>query len=454
MLTPALFLTMSLLGTPNAVAQAVVADLEQVPEVERATTRYLCYGVAEEFIAASYVLNAVSRGKIIVKPVHVRAKIVRLNLASYANLREENSVAELRNAWEWLVAEDPYFHLTTQVALADGKVKTVTVDGGWIDRATSEKMRVLSGSAGAVLRADFFVSRVSEAVDYYRFAGVPGKEADLFAKLGVKVEDLNALAADSAANLLISKVTDKPRRIKHLPGPLGGIWFTKDVEKVSPDRDPIRNPIDFEGPVGKQKFNFDATEVFAMKPNGFWLLALFNAKGELQNSVPDKIAKDTTSHSGVLQPLISCIRCHELHGGSAGLQPFSDDQYPLISGEAAILKSYVPDVAIRVAETYNPMRLTKEQSRDREDYEDAVVEATGVSTKAAAEALSKSYFWYVERPVTRKIAALECGLSEEQFVEKMAVSTDPVVLALRAGREVKRASFESSFQEIMLRRGP
>jgi len=463
------FAAVAIAETPLAVAaRTALADLEAQPAATRAHVRYLLLNdQAEERIretvAISYLLNAISRSRSIARPQEIASgKLLRVDLAAYANPREPATLQEILAAWEKLVEVDPYFHLRTQVVAppvarankdarqtSAAKVVTTTVDAGWISLEVAARLKSASGSAGAVLRGDYFIARAAQAPHYYQLAGVPRTEGELLARLGVDRQAIDRLAADAAANLFISRVTTKPRRLIRLPGPLGGTWLTRDVEVETPDRDPLRNPIDFTGPAGAQRLRYDASEWFAQKENKFWVTAVFDAAGHRQDAVKDTIAKDSLAHDGIVRPLVSCIRCHELGGGQAGMQPFTDDQFPLLSGEAAILRSYLPQVAQRVAELYDPVRLAREQTRDREDYSAAVLQATGVSPREAAEALVRTYSDFVDRPVTRAVAARECGLHEPQFLIATRHATDPAILALRAGGEIRRTSYEASFPELM-----
>lgn len=447
-----LLAALALAVTPAEATQAALADVQSLAPEHRGQMRYLVCETKDQQTAVAYVCNAISRSRIITTPKVVAGGLVRIDLAAYANQRDSRTYHELHAAWERLAADDPYFHIKTQVAISGQKeAKTVTVDGGWIGAAEAAALRQASASAGAVLRADYFIARVA-AEDYYAWAGVPQKQGDFLNGLGVDKSVIEKLAADTAANLFRSNITHKPRRVVRLPGPQGSVWLTLDVDGESPDRDPIRNPVDVDGPAGKQRFNFQASEIFYTRPNGFWGVALYAANGERQASVPDKIAKDSESQDGIVQPLISCIRCHEAHG-KAGLQPFTDDQHPLLTGEAAILKSYLPEVAQRVGELYDPAKLNREIDRDREDYEAAVKEACGCTTAEAAQSLAATFARYAYADVSRETAADECGFVVDRFVALTAGSTDPITLALRAGKKVTRKAFEASYSDIMQRVG-
>ncbi|HEY5312266.1 MAG TPA: hypothetical protein VIK18_07090, partial [Pirellulales bacterium] len=319
--------------TPAEAVRAAVADIESLPAAVRGQTRYLQLTAADEpgrvrqAKALSFLLNSISRVRPLALPVRMEAagRLVRVDLASYADFKQPSTYRELFGGWEKLAETDPYFHLRTQVLVGgqasvvsgpssvvsgerqrtkDNGPRTVTTDGGWVDLGAAARLKQMSTSFGAVLRADYFVARVAGG-DYYAWAGVPAKEDDFFRQFGVDAVVLGGLAADSAANLLRSGVTRKPRRIIQRPGAFGGVWQSKDVDAESPDRDPLRNPVDIDlGKGATQKFNFQASEVFALGANRLWRVAVFDAAGNRTETVADKVAKDFAG-DGIIRPMLT-----------------------------------------------------------------------------------------------------------------------------------------------------
>jgi len=467
-------------ASPAEAAQAALADAAKVDPARVKQTRWLTLANVPEaarddtITAVNYALNAVSRSRLISTPELVGDDLLRLDLASYADLKNPTSYADVFRAWENLAVQDPYFHLQTQVAVAPASTKSkaaqpagtktaivkdaagntvaatvakVTTDGGWVGIDTTAKLRETTTSVGAVLRADWFVAQVLSPGPYYEWSGVPTKETEFLTALGVNLEDINRLAADSAANLFRSGVTGKPRRVVFRPSPIGGVWITQDVGKETPDKDPLRVPINYNG----LKYQFDASEIFYSRPNGMWGTALYDAKGERQNAVPPNIATDHSAPPGhqELVPLVSCIRCHELNGGSAGLQPFTDEQTKLPTLDATLSD---PQVTTRVAELYDARRLGREMDRAQEDYARAVDAATGLETKEATQAVSAVFGRQVYESVTLGVAAADVGIDDPaEYAGTLNGTADPVLLALQAGRKVNRRSWEASFQESALR---
>jgi hypothetical protein len=434
---------------PAEAVRLALADATALSHEARQQTRYaMLTGKSDierhqQLAVMSFLFNSVSRARAIAVPTMTAdGWLVRIDLAVYSDLRRPETYKELFVAWEKLVKDDPYFHIRTQVA-ANGKISDVTTDGGWVDLSAAQRLRELTGSFGAVLRVDYLVATIGGPA-YYEWAGIPATEAEFFKLFGVEPAIVANLAADSTANLMRSGVTRKPRRIIERPGPLGSVFQTKDVDAETPDRDPFRNPIN----VKDQKFNFQASEFFAMGANKLWRVALYDAAGKRQDTVPDKVAKDFAG-DGIISPMVTCFRCHERNGGRGGLQPFYDDQTDLIAHVG--LNSYLPEVAQRIGETYDPARLNIAVLRSREDYTAAVALACdGLTPAEVTEALVAMYSGYLDEPVSRERAAEELALDVSVLPEALAPSRDVITLAVRAGKRVNRAAWTSAFGDAAL----
>ncbi len=445
MVATVIAVTLLLGSTPASEVAAVLADLRTLPPTVQQHTRYLSvYNVPAEdrddvLAAVSYTLNTlntVSRSPVIVRPQWVDgSSLIRWSLLAYAPWADD--LLEFSAAYETLVSEDPYWHLRTEVIdLSTGKQRTVFTDGGWVGLEAAAALRVATGSGGAVLRADWFVSKVAAPPHYHAFAGVPSSRQEFFKRLGIDLKTIDALAADEGANLFRSGVTKKVRRLVRRQGPLGGVWETFDVATSTPERDPFRNLFDF---------TYDAGEHIAAKANGMHLFALYDSKGKRADSVPDVIAKDDSDPhgDGVLIPMISCIRCHV---GCDGLHGFVNDQRRLLDAGVR-LATDTPERAYRLEQFYQAKRLDRQLPRDREDYAAAVKEATGLGTDEAASSLARIYRRQVFDPVTPAAACRELCCDDLRL---LAASNDPVLLALITGLGVQRKQWEASFGEAAL----
>ncbi len=376
--------TVAVAETPPAAARAALADLQTQPAERRANLRYLVVEQPEQVVAVNYALNAVSRSRLIVRAEAAGAHLLRIDLAALANPRDATTLAELRAAWEKMVAIDPYFHLRTQVVapqvLSSGtvsrvgkqpasaqpsRVLTVTVDGGWIPADVAHDLRVAALSAGAVLRSDFFVAHATTAPLYYDFAGIPSTESAAARATGRRSRHGRSPGGRHRGKSVYLASHQQAAATGAFAGSAGGHVVQPRHRSRDAGSRPAAQPGELPRRRRAQALRYDASEWFAQKENRFWLTAVYDARGQRQDAVKDVIAKDTLAHDGVVRPLISCVRCHELNGGSAGMQPIADDQYPLLTGEAAVLRSFVPEVARRVAELYDPARLARDQARSR-----------------------------------------------------------------------------------------
>ena len=430
--------------TPQAMLAAAVADLETLPPEARPLTRYASFAHLPApdrpaaLAALSFVLNGVSRSAGIARPIVVPGTndaLVRWQIADYA-VRDPD-LDEFLAAYEALVREDVWFHVAT-----DGKSSAAApADAPWLDPMLALRLRLLSASAGALLRGDWLVVRLSSPPHYYRFAGIPETREQFEKLLGLDADRIAALRANHGANMFRSQITRKPRRLSRWQGPLGGAWNTYDVARTQADKDPFRDPT--------FRFRFDAGEHIAAKANGLHLFALFDAAGKRVDEVPADVAKDDSEPfgDGIVRPMISCVRCHV----EDGLRPFANDQKTLLAGEVDLYAAD-PETAEELASFYGDPRLERKLERDREDYREAVFRATGLETAAAAAALATVVRTYQYELVDPARAAAELGLTlnagetpQAALQRRLAATTDPIVLALCEGLSVQREQWETSF---------
>ncbi len=373
------FAATALAQSPASELQAAVADIERLPADVRLGVRYLSlYSIPRERRRGSCEGDELyaQRGQplaAIVTPRRITPTLLRFSISNYINDGQEFSAWSA--AWEKLVEADPYWHLRTEVLAVSGQsspahqaptgrpaTSAVTIDADWVGAEAATRLRNYTGSTGAILRADDFVARATIAPNYYALAGIPASESEFLKSLGVDAATIDRLRGNAGANLLISGVTQKPRRIIWQQGPLGGVYETLDIQQVDAARDPVRRPLS----VGELSLQYDAGEWFALGPNGLWRVALYDSAGKQQQSVPDRIAKDTSDPhgDGIVTPLISCIRCHT----ESGLRPFRDDQTRLLRSGRVDLRSYDPLLVRRAAEFYDEPRLQRQMEFDRETY--------------------------------------------------------------------------------------
>jgi len=433
--------------SPVEVATFCVDHSESLGEGAR-TVRYIqLTGTdddhnARQVVALNYLSNTFSRSRALVKFEPIEdMPIVAIDLAELADpIDFDKSLAELIAAWELVVAVDPYWHIP--VIDAD-KTKTV-VAGPWCQLQLS-RLQVTTGSAGAILRVDHFIARAGADVTFNAFAGVPATQSDYLKLFGVDDADIAKRLGHTSANLPISAVTFKPRRIVSRSGPHGPYISTEDGENDNAAANPFHFPVTIKG----KGVQVDAFEVFALKSNGMWGVAIFDGAGKRADTVPDKIAKNTQSRDGIIRNGADCFICHGLNGGTgAGLQPFQPDFQTRLNARGIIGD---PTIVGVVASTYNPRVLQKSIERSLDDHHDACLEATGVEPKQAVTSLAEVYQSYRDGRIGISQAAYECGVAVEEFRTKVGKSTDPMIGLLMLDAEITRGSWESAIPEAMSR---
>src|SRR6185295_6272059 len=194
-------------STPAREVQAALADLKTLPAEKRPFIRYLSMHGTDPLLledtahSVSYVLNAMGHARKIF-PVARRGdyQIIRIDIRWYAT--DDEQIKQWIQAWENLANRDPYFHKLTTIAedvkvqkleelkpdkrngeelpkpgvikAKAKKIRDVVVDSG-VDPKDAAELRELTGSVGAVLRADWFIANAFVTPSYYAIAGVPEK---------------------------------------------------------------------------------------------------------------------------------------------------------------------------------------------------------------------------------------------------------------------------------------
>lgn len=471
---------------PADAVRLALIDAQNIPEEQRQFTRWVwCHNDTPSPPVVAFALNlAVSRSETIVTPTAINGRLVRVDLWRLAPGAAE--LAALVQRWELLAASEPYFMVRALVPGAAGKpARTIATFGGHVDLTAGAQLMASSRSSVPIVRADWFVQKVLTTTTgglYYEFLGVERKPAkgtaqDAFlTKLGVFEATSTRLKGISSAAMFRSGVTSKPRRVDVFRGLAGRsgtgiVSITHDV----PDGpiDPASHPV-----MSLLQLNDAAREIIIERNNGLPAFALFNGKGELQDTVPPDIAADHTipaPFTRILEPAIGCIRCH---GPDSGWKPVRND---LKAMSQIALKAFADarsgkdqretedEIKARYnLETRGLDSLDKALSRARFDYESAVSDATGGMTpKEASQAVADVFTAYRYTAVGPKMAMAEVGM---QVADDAAGATwlqgniraapldagsgeieDPRIAGLVRGAGLTRADFEAVYADFALR---
>lgn len=443
-----IYLTLSLffaVASPADAAVLAAAHAESLTSA--ASVRYLqLTGIdetanAKQVAALNYLNNAISRNRVLYRVERLKDQpLVAVDFARLADpLRFEQSLAELLAAWERVVALDSFWH----VPIADADKKKATVAGTWCGDEL-ERLQKATGSSGGVLRVDQFIARAGADSIFNDFAGVPKTQAENLKLFGIDETKIANLLGHTSANIPISGVTFKPRRIVNRQGPLGPYISTEDGAKDNAASNPFHFPVSANG----QTIVVDAFEIFALKSNGFWGVSVFDGAGNRADAVPDFIAKNRASRDGIIRNGVDCFTCHTTNGGEAGIQLFDATHQARLNARGI---AGDPAIVGVIAATYDPRTMKRSVERSQADHHDACVDATGLEPKEAVAALTEVYQTYRDANVSLSRAAYECGLTDEEFSKAVAQSPDPMIGLLLLGTEITRGSWEASLPDALTR---
>lgn len=445
-MTAAAMLSIALLSaellTPTAAAK-IAADRAEALGPAASTVRWLLLtggtpeADAEQVIALNYLLNCVSRSPTVVR-VEADGPLVAIDLGRLADpFALDKSLAELAEAWERTAVVDPFWHVPT----IEAEKKRTAVAGAWCE-PDLVRLQKATGSIGALLRVEWFIGRAGADSLFNLWSGVPATQGEFRRLHGIDDAAIARLAGFSAANISISRVTRKPRRLVFASGPLGPYIFSEDAAVD----DAASNPFHFPVTDGAISTRVDAVEVFALGANAFWRTAIFNGKGDRVDVVPDTIAKNSTSADGIVRAGMNCVICHTTNAGDAGIAEFDGTQQARLNARGIYGRA---DIVGAIVASYSPARVKRTVERGQADHHDACELATGVDPKTAVSAVAKVYNGYRDGHVTLESAARELGMTPDEFRATVAKSTDPVVGLLVDGVEITRGAWESSAPGVL-----
>lgn len=409
-----------LCASPASELAAAVADCASMPPTERPFVRYLTtFAIADEHQAASgkvlsYWCNCLSTSRRIREPIAVSDTLWRVDLRDYgwdAKAWEELTVA----------TADPYFR--------DVSLPTET-----------QTLYSMTGSLGAILRADYFVAETSSGPAYRAFLGLPDTIAATQSKFRIRLDDAKALSLEIGGSKLVSPVALHNRRLVRFPT-LTGYWWQSEDHLSSAGR---KSVLDF-----LTDSEADGGEFIWSLPNGLQAYAVSNAEGKVLDVVPADIAQDyqTRFKDKQIYTGRSCVICH-----SEGIKSFRDDIAEMVRGGIVSLQSYDKAKANRLEEFF----LTEKPfDADQQLYAKAVREATGWDTDTFAKEFERLTYDYLERPVNAAQASRELGVSVDglktalvEYGKKLVASG--TMAALLAGQTISREAWAGAYPDVAL----
>lgn len=465
---------------PADACAAAWQDVQTLSVTDRQFTRYVWNneGTKDSAAAINAIVNStLSRSGLEIIPAYLAdGMLLRYDLRLLAPYEIE--FLNLFKTWELLANTDSTFHsiatfneACTPYKASDGRtyshrsVRRITVAPHLGDPGTL--LSAACNSNQPIVRGDWFARMAFTTLDgglYYKFRGIQNKRQGNKSPLAVYLESrgtseqqVQTLRSDSRSGTLRSKVTGQPRRTDLFRSlgvsPTAGtalVGITHDPGDFAPlaIQDPIRNLLTFSA---------KAAEVLVEMPNGCIEYSLWDAAGNLQDSVPDDVAVDhliPAPHTKRLQPGLSCFRCH---AAGDGWQSVPNDVAALLGSGMQILgdlSSRKSDDVMEIARKYSgnfedPLRVA------RDNYANRIFRTTGgMSVQQAGAAVSNQYASYQLDLVTPQKACAELGyiVAEQdavstlrQLIPKLGEDTtpvDPIIFALLSGLSITRQQFE------------
>lgn len=291
----------------------------------------------------------------------------------------------------------------------------VTASAPWLPAETMTKLIALTQSQAPILRADWFFAMTARQLDrngkdskvgYYDFLGVKNqKDAEELA--GLDRAKAKKIQREIAAIVAESGVALNNRQIFRFGSIAGAWWETRDVDANDGAKNAVRQLDD--------DFRPDALEVYFTLPNRLFGLLALNNKGELQATVPDKIASDdkSTSKDRRIHPSLGCVRCH-----TPGLQPIDDWARTFFANPPGDAKLSSPDYEkLKRLKRLYLAPLEDDYESDQVVYARALLRLTGWKPAEAAKAYGEAWRQYADSPVDGKTLALELGVPYERTVD-------------------------------------
>lgn len=307
-----------------------------------------------------------------------------------------------------------------------------------------------------LLRADWFVSKVSKPPLYYDFANIPSSVEELERRLLFDGLTANENLAKNPDEILRagfdqgnSGVSAQNRLIERHPSKNGAYWRSFDFKRTDPavpetaKRDFFKFPT---GPGGNDGFEPSGGEIIFNLPNGLQAYMLVNDKGERIDQGPTEIVFDRNAAQAGRNPAItdgiSCIACH-----SAGMIIKEDELLPHVQSA-----NFGLEIREYVEELHRPADLAKAFDEDKARFSRALSEAGVTLVSRDDEPVIRMVERFEDNKVDLIAAAAELGMPSqtlEKTIER--VGLDPLLVGIVGrlrGGGVPRNQFIQDFAAL------
>jgi hypothetical protein len=357
-------------------------------------------------------------------------------------------------AWEALTSKSPYFAVST----FDKKGQ---INRGWLDPTIETNLRLTTGAARPIERADRFLALTSLDVGdqrggvYSKFLRLPNKEAALFKQFGVDEKFLqdNSLLRGGAVLGGGSIVALHNRELQLLPSPVGldegFLWRSLDTATDEGDQSVVKN---FSGSI-----RINGGEYIGSLRNGLHYYYLVNAAKNQVPVVPVDIAQDKTDlHDTQVHSPYKCVKCH---GPKSGIRHFDDvvarmSLNPKVA--LSVIQKYPEYAALKLENTtrlaledYYLSPLAEDIVQHQESYAQALLAINGLQPAANTDNYLQFVEQYLFQLVDRNQAAYELAVDIEQLDEFLKQTGNDELMTILASERIPRSLFEAGFSDGM-----
>ncbi len=406
------------------IVRNIRADLEAAGERDRRFLRY--YSIVHLYnanvpdseldgyrIGLSKLVNSLSMNREIAVPLPVDSTKTLFRI----DLRDLNWSFD---TWKRVVDAYPY------------GIETVTPD--------LQRVKALSGSQLAYIKADWFVATASAPPLYHDILELPNTVQELEKKLGLDLaRDIEQEKNVQRGGVRNSGVSRNNRVVERHLSSFGAYWRSFDFSSNIGEQNIFQNPLQFKAAGGEIIFNL---------PNGMQAYYLTTGEGKRLDKGPVGIVFDRNNpDSPEVVNGRSCMSCHY-----AGMKNLTDEVRPML--ESIRTAPYDLDKALALYQKQDRLDASLKQDADR--FGQAIRRSGGQSSAdfrtEPVYALSQKYV----AELNLALAAAEVGVSTAEFTARVQASRKLVdlsfgqLLAPRGGikRDLWEKVFHDAFKEV------
>lgn len=333
----------------------------------------------------------------------------------------------------------------------------------WIDAKLYGQMRILGGNA--LISGPWFLAQTCDVTKQddrniapyyyellYAHVGIPKNATEYRNIWGVDVKNLEKFGLVKGTIVDKSIVSRHTRELASTRTILGYHWESSDYKTNDNQNDPLeflsieRDENGIARHIGVAR-KADAHEYITSNLLGLQVYFLTNDKEERVEFGDPTVVRDLQSLTNDVRVKTarSCVVCH-----SVGINPPSNDLEKLIKSKVDLVAQKEFKRAI---EQYYLTNINSRVFDDQNIFTRAVMQTNGLDPIENAKIFQQIVNWY-DADISIEQAALECGVSVQEFKHFVGASTSLRLVALTEGQKIPRSIWENpiggGFAQAML----